>query len=57
MRNKQMSDDYVILDIDISKHNIGLWEDGASSNAYDVYTYEAIPPALIVRVVDDIENI
>lgn len=57
LSDKQISKNYVILDIDISKHNIGLWEDGASSGTYDVYTYEAIPPALMVGVVDDIKKI
>ena len=48
---------YVILDIDILRHNIGLWEDGASEGKYNVYTYEAIPPYLIKRYVKDINDL
>ena len=48
---------YVILDIDILQHNIGLWEDGASEGKYNVYTYEAIPPYLIKRYVKDVNDL
>ena len=54
--DKQLSDgEYAILDIDLSHHNIGLWEDCASDRHYNVYTYEAIPPFLIVRYVRDVD--
>ena len=48
--------EYVILDIDLSKHEIGLWQDGASEGKYNVYTYEAIPSKLIVRTLNNIDE-
>ena len=42
--------DYVILQIDLGKHNIGLWYDDASNNKFNVYTLELIPPDLIKEV-------
>ena len=46
---------YVILQIDLGKHNIGLWYDDASNNKFNVYTLELIPPALIKEVsIDEI---
>ena len=48
--------EYVIIDIDLSNYEIGLWEDGASEGKYNVYTYEAIPPRLISRAIDNINN-
>lgn len=42
--------DYVILQIDLENHNIGLWYDDASNNKFNVYTLELIPPKLIKEV-------
>ena len=53
VKDKQFEErgiDYVILQIDLGKHNIGLWYDDASNNKFNVYTLELIPPKLIKEV-------
>lgn len=47
---KERGIDYVILQIDLENHNIGLWYDDASNNKFNVYTLELIPPKLIKEV-------
>ena len=44
-------DDYAIVRIDLSGHNIGLYVDDYYNSENIVYTYESIPPA-IISVVD-----
>lgn len=44
-------DDYAIIRIDLSCHNIGLYVDDYYNSENIVYTYESIPPA-IISVVD-----
>lgn len=45
--------DYVILQIDLEDHNIGLWYDDASNNKFNVYTLELIPAKLIKEIAFD----
>lgn len=49
-KNEERGIDYVILQIDLEDHNIGLWYDDASNNKFNVYTLELIPPKLIKEV-------
>ena len=46
----KMLKDYVIIKIDLTNHNIGIYKDDYYDSDNIVYTYEAIPPELLTKL-------
>lgn len=56
INDKQLINNYYIIEIDISNINIELWKDNVSYSNNAVYTFNSIPPYLITNIFTDINK-